>query len=209
MRRLVLLGTVAGLVVVAAPGASAATTGQYVMYTTPAPNTICRFAVTNDTTPGAVFGGPDVWNGAVTIDYVTTISQGMPGTATVSCVVKVDGFEQSTPVLGPVSGTGVVAATGRLTFTAVALVDTVELCAHVTIGSSTTVTCYPSVTMSVDDVANTPIAVLDQVLCGALTTAAPVVNGLGQPTVIRINPTYGDLYVAGFWVYDCPPYGVG
>lgn len=208
MRRLALLGTVAGLVVVAAPGASAATTGQYVMYTAPAPNTICRFVAVNQALQtDLMIGAPDVWDVVVSLDYVTTISQGMPGTATVSCEITVNGAGHYV-VLGPVSGTGVIAAAGRTGFEA-APTDTVEICADVTVGSSTTVTCYPTVTTSVDDVANTPIAVLDQVLCGALTTVAPVVNGLGQPTVIRINPTYGDLYVAGFWVYDCPPYGVG
>lgn len=51
--------------------------------------------------------------------------------------------------------------------------------------------------------------VVDPAVCEALVAQAPVVNGLGRPDVIAIDPASGDVSLAGGSFWDCPPYSTG
>lgn len=98
----------------------------------------CGFVAVNDTTPGEVLGGRSVWNGVVYLLVIATddSERRLPDpTASVTawCTLRINyGYEQT--VLGPTSGTGVVADAGTIAFTA-DVTDVVELCTHVRIGN--------------------------------------------------------------------------
>jgi len=171
-------------------------------------------------------GGQNVWNGGVYLLVVPTDTAGTPtgATATVSCELKVNGVSQGT-VLGPTTGTGVVADAAQIQFTA-EVTDVVSLCDHVTVGSETIVFCGDATTTqlvpqpvidaidSVFDVLITVAETVDGVIatvfdllnelvlkptdvatCAALVAIAPVANTLG-PDVIFIDGT-GDTWIGG------------
>lgn len=83
----------------------------------------CTADVTADNTPGGVLGGQNEWNGTITAHAVLGVAE----SGTMSCVLVINAAEQGR-VLGPLTGTGVIAGAGRLSFTASAG-DDVRFCA--------------------------------------------------------------------------------
>lgn len=190
MKRLALTCLTAGLLVAAAPGAALAAAG-YVM----SADGICSFRVANDTSDGAQFGGPDVWNGVVWMAYETPLQGTTLATATVSCEATVNGVNQGT-VLPSKTGQGPIADIGQIQFTA-QVTDVVALCDVVIMNSVTTRTCHP---------ATVSPAPVNLSLCELAKSLAPTVNPLAAPTVY-IDPLTGDIHVLTLWILDCPPYG--
>jgi hypothetical protein len=179
----------------------------------------CGFDTLNDTTPGGQLGGQDVWNGGVYLAVVPTDTSAnkVPtgATAAVSCELKVNGVSQGT-VLGPVSGTGFVAAAGTIQFTA-AVTDVVSLCDHVTVGSETIVVCGDATTTQivpqpiVDAIDAVITLINDNVLSQIDPTICPVLASLAPGAGPVIINSEGDVYIGSTnqtdkW-YDCPPYG--
>jgi hypothetical protein len=185
-----------GLLVVGVPGAAHAATGLFLKNDTD-PSGVCRFYAVNDVTPNGLFGGPFVWNGAAALDFVAPVNALPPDTYTVSCELRVNGAGQGT-VVGPDTGTSVLTDQSRLSFTA-APGDRVTICAHVQRGTNPeTVSCGEGVTSEIS-------GLVDEFLCfGVLDRLAPLVNSLGLPQVIRIDPVTDDLYVLNQLIIDCP-----
>ena len=195
------IALVVGVLVFAAPGAAQA-----------APGDGCGFTSVTDP-----LGGDDDWRGVIDLHYVPPVGQ----SATVSCEFYVDGVSQGIK-LGPVSGTGVIVAAGPFTYTA-GRDQRIRMCMHIAVaGVPQPDICFEmrdpdpippdEVVELIDDViglANTVVVLFDPALCSALRAAAPTVNGLNRPTVLRINPTYGDVYLLDSLFWDCPPYGSG
>jgi hypothetical protein len=195
----VAIGLLLGVLVLGAPAPASAATGDG-----------CGFDTVNDST-GLLGGGPTTWHGVIYLSYVPPAGK----SATASCEIYVNGVSQGIK-LGPITGTGVVAGAGRLTFTADDN-DVVRLCMHVRVGTVTQPDiCFEGpgpdplepVYALVDtawNAVNGVAMLLDPTLCSALVRVAPTVNVL-PPSVLRIDPTYGDVYVFGEPMWDCPPY---
>jgi hypothetical protein len=182
----------------------------------------CRISTVNDTTPDGTLGGQNVWNGQVNIVVVANDA----GSISANCSLKVNGVSQGV-ILDAGSGTGVVAAAGRATFTA-AVTDTVSICTNVTTSAGSESICVDLTTTPICPVqvcgdggvldqlialintVNEATKALDPAICLVLTTIAPTVDGLPTSGVLYIDPATGDTYVGGttpadlFW--DCPPY---
>jgi hypothetical protein len=142
---------------------------------------------------GGALGGRNVWTGLAYLRVVPADPQGVPtgGAVTAWCEIRVNGTSQGT-VLGPVSGTGAVAAAGPVQFRATVW-DVVSLCTHVVTAAGTEVSCSDASTVQIVpqpiydfvDYVGTPVgAVVDTAACAALG---------------------GDTTYDGYWLYDCPP----
>lgn len=165
----------------------------------------CRFATLNDATPDGTLGGNNVWNGEADVLVVANDA----GSISANCSIRVNGVDQGV-VLDAGTGTGLVAAAGRITFTS-ADTDTVSLCTNVTTSAGSESVCVDS--------HETPICpeqacgdggLLDilngGLICAVTKALAPIVNFFFAPH-IYIDPSDGDVWVDGFRVLDCPPYG--
>jgi hypothetical protein len=211
VRRVLLSCLAAALLGVAAP-APAHAYGEY--------RGGCSFATMNNPTGSGALGGRSMWTGVVFLYVVPADGsiQAVPTGGAVSawCELKINGVSQG-DVLGPVSGTGAVAAAGPIQFRA-GPDDVVALCDHVTTDLGSTVDCgditeTPIVPQPVQDIVDavlgtgTPVAVaVDTVACAALVAVAPAVDAAGRPDLLWIDPATGDTHSGPYWVYDCPPY---
>lgn len=231
MRRLLIAGVLAGLVTTFVPAtAHASCVGQCDLdwYGS------CHFASLNDTTPGGVLGGQSTWTGDVDLDVVAIDrSTGLPvldAPISASCEIRVNSVPEV--VVGPVTGTGAVVAVTPVQYRA-EVTDIVTLCTRVTVGANPEeVDCWgehllllemltDGVTWFVVEAADEVFDLLDDtypqldpVICAQLVALAPLVDGLGHPELIDIDPATGDLFLGGvllgdhpsdlFW--DCPPY---
>ena len=148
------------------------------------------------------------WDGevhvvAVATDAVTGAPAAVP--ITVECELRINGATPGTVVFSA-SGTGVAVGADRVSFNADPD-DVVVMCDHVTVGGEFHKDCgvapEPVIPPPVQDAIDEVAATVDSVICGPL--AAQHGGPADQPPVdIRSD---GDLYVAGRWVVDCPPYG--
>jgi hypothetical protein len=182
----------------------------------------CQLLAFNDTTPGGSLGGNDVWDGAVHADAVANDA----GPISATCSIKVNGADQGV-VLDAGTGTGFVAAAGRVTLTA-AVTDTVSVCTNVTTSVGSESVCEdvtitpvcPDPACGAGGAVDQAIAVLNQLSeqgrsldptdCAVLRALAPTVDGLASSDVLYVDPGTGDTFVGGTSVvdafYDCPPY---
>jgi hypothetical protein len=138
-------------------------------------------------------------------------------TATVSCVLKVNGVVVPDATVSG-SGAGVVAFAGRVEFTAHDT-DTVNLCDVVDYTSDETPTetvCAHTTQaqMPPQDVIDT-LDLTFRALNAVLWAAQPPVDPLVCPVIAALAPGVGpltvrdgDLYLGSEWLWDCPPYDV-
>ena len=103
----------------------------------------CAMVDENDPTPGSLILSP-FRHAAVYLLVVPTDPAGTPtgATATVSCELRVAGASQGT-VLGPTTGTGVVADANPHVVYVAGDDDLVEICEHVTVGGEPYFDCTP------------------------------------------------------------------
>jgi hypothetical protein len=142
---------------------------------------------------------------SATVVYSVTDPAANPVSATVTCTLKVDGVVADDGTY-TWSGTGVVAGVS-LPFRYFGYEDSyVEVCTRVAYDNGEVDTsCDPFTTtyippQEVVDVLNDVLTVPDPVVCPVLGGLAP-----GQPGIVDVTPE-GDVYVAGEWFWDCPPY---
>jgi hypothetical protein len=157
--------------------------------------------------------------------YVTALSQeasGTPSTATVTCWIDVNGYEQPGTRISE-TGTGLITGVVQISFSSVTG-DTVTECQQVVFadGSSWTardgnvgVDCPASAEITdqpVIDLLNTGFDTVDGAACPLFVDLYWATGG-GVLGVLRIGAD-GDLYVAdpfgtGYTKYwDCPPYSI-
>jgi len=124
-------------------------------------------------------------------DLSVTRDANGPVSATVTCYIEVNGIEQP-GTRASFTGDGVQFGDNQISFSALST-DDVELCQDVRFadGFDTGVTCRPDV----NDV------VVPDILIPAVNRLFPDVI---DPVVCSLFT--GDLTVAGFVIYDCPPY---
>ena len=169
----------------------------------------CAFTAVSDGDNGPA----TVWSGEMHALVVATDAAGAPAPAVgigVACEVYVNGTGPTTVLTA--SGTG--AAAGATTWTYQAdLSDLVEVCSVVTVAGSRHATCEP---WSIYGPVQTVIDLIEEIrdsiiwwppdiwpdpwICDALKAAAP-----GVPGVVDVTPE-GDVYIAGEFFWDCPPY---
>lgn len=201
MRRTLLAALALGLVAAAAPAAHANPFYHY--------RGGCGVTMANDATPGAWLGGPSVWVGeADVVAIATNHAFGTPApTAAISvrCDLYVNGNFNGTIATG--AGTGVALNVTPQTWflPAGAWVD---ICETVVVQGEFHFSCFAVTTVQpvpqpVYDAADAVLFALDPALCPLIGAAAP-----GIPGTLDIHP-WGDVYVLGHQVYDCPPYNGG
>jgi len=198
MRRLVMTGVATALLTAGAPVASAHPNFHY--------EGGCQMVAVNDTTPGAQFGGPTIWNGVGTAAVVATRSNGLPAPLAplvVQCELRINGV----PITWwAAAGTGVAVGAVLVAFVATPN-DVVEVCHDVWVNGEHHAGCDPSTLIKtvpqpvVDVVDGVLQSVVDPPLCVLLGTLSP-----GVPPTLVVGPD-GDVTVAGALLYDCPPYG--
>lgn len=197
----------AALLALGAPGTGhAAPTGQYVAYSADV-DSACRVWAITETRTG-LLGGPVAWVGVATLDYAVPVNQ--PGyLPTVRCDLVKDDVPLT--VVNPITVIGAVAMANPFwsgQFEPWFTQDAV-LCLGMSDDGGTTwneTDCRSITVVAVDDALDAPATVLDPVVCPITTSLAAEVNQL-PPSVARIDPASGDVYVGGFRVYDCPPHG--
>jgi hypothetical protein len=206
----ILLATVVGILAATAPLSAHADGANF--------KGTCRISSVNDTTPGGQLGGQNVWNGQVNILVVANDA----GTISANCTLKVNGVSQGV-VLDAGSGTGFVAAAGRVTFTS-AVTDTVSICTNVTTSGGPESVCADLTTTpicpeqvcgdggvldQVFAVLNTVLGAIDPTICPVIAGQRGTINSLPTSGVLFIGPD-GDIFVGGTGpdalFYDCPPY---
>jgi hypothetical protein len=206
MLKKLLLASVVGMIAVTAPVTAHADGVAY--------RGQCRFAAINDTSPGSLLGGQDVFNGQVNAVFVANNP-----TDHISgfCELIVNSVSQGDVLDATLPGTGFVAAAGRITYTAPEG-SVVQLCDHVTTTSGgSEVHCGTAITIPVcpDQVCGdgAPLGkygLVDQTVCPIFVSLAATVDSLPTAGVLFIDPVEGDVYLGGttaddkFW--DCPPY---
>lgn len=197
----------AALLALGAPGTGhAAPTGRYVAYSADV-DSPCRLWATTASPP--VSGD---WVGVMTLDYVVPVNR--PGyMPLVRCDLVYDAVPWA--LFGPASAMGVAALAGPVVlgdgsgFFTPEYVAASTLCTGISDDGGTTwneTDCRPATVVAVDDALDAPATVLDPVVCPIATSLAAEVNQL-PPSVARIDPASGDVYMGGFRVYDCPPHG--
>jgi hypothetical protein len=133
----------------------------------------CGFVAVNDTTPGSVLGGEDVWDGLVYMLVTATDENGLPASFTAWCTLRINGGYETT-VLGPKSGTGIVVDAGTLQFTA-EKDSRVEMCTHVRFDNGSEIVKCKDVTVT-QVIPQPVIDLIDQVLSIVEDVVCPVVE---------------------------------
>ena len=141
------------------------------------------------------------YRGVVNLFYETEMGQ----VATISCELFIDAASQGI-VLGPTTGTGFVVDAGPLEFH-LEEGEKVRICAHFSLdGVPQPDNCGDAEECEVLDCV---AGIIDPPLCAVLVTVAPTVNALvDDPSLLYIEPTFGDVYVLGELFWDCPPYAL-
>jgi hypothetical protein len=197
MKKLMLVGVVAGMMALNAPVAHAAVVRSG-----------CGFdSVAQET----VTGGQDTFTGGA-YGYAIFDDQ---GTHTLRCYVTVDGAEQATTPTQ--SGTAFVATTGQVTYNAPEGA-TVDLCTEI---DGATVSCGPATDSQIPP--QEVVDLVDQII-GVVDVFGPTIDFLVCPIFVALAGTYavttpfgnvtllyiapdGDVYPGGVgpaWI--CPPY---
>ncbi len=169
----------------------------------------CGWDTVHNPTGNGALGGTDVWTGAADVYVVPTDSSGLPtgGAVTAWCELRINGESRGT-VLGPVSGTGAVAAAGPWQFRAHPY-DNVTICTHVTTSAGPEVVC-PDVALY--QFPPQPVAdLVDYVLGPAYPVLDEVDSTIVQPAVTATDVAAcavlgGDTFAGPYWVWDCPPF---
>ena len=147
------------------------------------------------------------WDGEVHLAVVAADKRTWAPTGehfTVECVMYVNGVQPGTVVLSE-SGTGAVAKVAQLTYYA-GPDDGVDFCTRVTTDDDVIRTCgeavgRPLLPPAVQEQVDAALSLADSTTCLALLALDG--GPADQPPVdIRGD---GDLYVAGEWIWDCPP----
>ena len=141
-----------------------------------------------------VTGGEDTFRGAA-YGYVVSPTPGE--SVEIVCYVTVNGTAV-TPTDDPAaSGTNVDTFASEVTYTA-SDTDEVELCADWTAGPESGSLCFEGLSGVSDDLAKQIDEFFTDHVDPLLCRGAPHPDGA---------PNDGDVYVFGFRVYDCPPFG--
>jgi hypothetical protein len=203
MKKLVLAGLAAALVLAGAPAAHAHPGYHYLGG--------CGMVAVNDTTPaGILSGGINTWGAVLIASAVATEADGVTpapsATITVDCSVHVNGA--SGPFGRLADGVGAAAGAGGPFILDAAPDAVIEVCERVTVAGEAHSRCtrgsvvetpVPDPPLEVDRL----VAVVDAALCSILRMLAP-----GLPGIADIAPD-GDLSVLGLTVYDCRPFNTG
>ena len=201
MRKILLPGIVAALVATAGP-TSAHPSYHY--------EGGCGFATLSDRSDN-----PDTnWRGeahvvAVATDAVTGLYAPLTPIS-VECHVYKEGVFQG--VILTASGVGFATGVTQYTYQA-SRDDVITLCDVVTVGGEAHTDCRDTTTSPIlpEPVQETIDVVIDQiirVLIWADPWICPVIgslSGIWVPGVLDVTPE-GDVYVAGEYLWDCPPY---
>jgi hypothetical protein len=208
VRKILLSCLAAGLLGVTVPAAHAA----YPSY-----RGGCSYASFENGTGTGALGGRNVYTGVVYLLAVSTddsfnkVPDGGP--ITVTCELWINGVKQR-DVLGPVSGTGVVAGAAPLQFRA-RYDDVVNLCERVTTARGSGLICAEATTSqippqpiidAINAVLDLPLpvggSIRELLVDPALALYAELVR-IGDAAVCAVLG--GDVLVEGYWIYDCPP----
>ncbi len=149
----------------------------------------CTYASANNEVGGGALGGRNVFTGVVFLRVVPADL----GAVTAWCELKVNGVSQGT-VLGPVSGTGAVAAAGPIQFRADRMLDVVAICTHAVTASGEEVVCPDG----------SSVQIVPEPFYDLIHTVGDVVTPpLDAATCAVLG---GDTFAGPYWLYDCPPY---
>jgi hypothetical protein len=193
VRRLLLAGLAAGLALFATP-AQAHPSHHF--------EGDCGFDSIEDDGPGPTTD-PDHYSGVVYGYAVATDPLGVPSgqALTLECVLYVNGVED---VVLTASGSGVATGASTLGFSAYPG-DWVTMCTRVTVGNEAHEECWgdgmpPLFDLLIHLLNDAVFPLVDGTICPAFASLAPGVPGIVEFTA------GGDVYVAGEFFWDCPPY---
>ena len=202
MRKILLGGVAAALIAAGAVPASAHPNYHYIGQ--------CGFTTVSD-------GGDDdqtTWEGEFHSYFIATDAAGVPSPTTpisYECHAYKNGVYMGIYDSG--SGIGFAGSSGYYTYQA-APTDVITVCEEVIVGGEHHTECSDADTTPIvpepvqeaiegiiNDV-NDVLILLDPTICAILAQFSP-----GVPGVLDITPE-GDVYVAGEFFWDCPPYAV-